>query len=75
MKDLLIGIAVCVITGYIIRKLEDDGHFRSIHECLHSTAELAKKEARTIANAGLNKLENCCDSVHAMAEHGKEKIQ
>ena len=41
MKDLLIGIAVGVIRGYIIRKLEDDGHLRLIHECLHSTAELA----------------------------------
>ena len=29
MKDLLIGMVVGVVTGYVLRKMEDDGKFRS----------------------------------------------
>ena len=31
MKDLLIGMVVGVVTGYVLRKMEDDGKFRCLH--------------------------------------------
>ena len=30
MKDLLIGMVVGVVTGYVLRKMEDDGKFRCL---------------------------------------------
>ena len=39
MKDLLIGMVVGVVTGYVLRKMEDDGKFRCLHANLHHLAE------------------------------------
>lgn len=75
MKDLLIGAAVGLVVGYAIRKLEDDGHFRCMHEYLHAAHEKATKEAKNVAGAALNKVEYAADAVHLMAEEGKNKIK
>ena len=45
MKDLLIGMVVGVVTGYVLRKMEDDGKFRCLHANLHHLASKAKEEA------------------------------
>ena len=37
MKDLLIGMVVGVVTGYVLRKMEDDGKFRCLHANLHKS--------------------------------------
>ena len=37
MKDLLIGMVVGVVTGYVLRKMEDDGKFRCLHADRKST--------------------------------------
>ena len=47
MKDLLIGMVVGVVTGYVLRKMEDDGKFRCLHANLHHLASKAKEEAKS----------------------------
>ena len=57
MKDLLIGMVVGVVTGYVLRKMEDDGKFRCLHANLHHLASKAKEEAMNLKDAGLDKVE------------------
>ena len=66
MKDLLIGMVVGVVTGYVLRKMEDDGKFRCLHANLHHLASKAKEE-------GLDKVEYVADRVHQVAEQEKSK--
>ena len=51
MKDLLIGMVVGVVTGYVLRKMEDDGKFRCLHANLHHLASKAKEEAMNLKDA------------------------
>lgn len=44
MKDLLIGMVVGVVTGYVLRKMEDDGKFRCLHANLHTSLQRQKKK-------------------------------
>ena len=61
MKDLLIGMVVGVVTGYVLRKMEDDGKFRCLHANLHHLASKAKEEAMNLKDAGLDKVEYVAD--------------
>ena len=69
MKDLLIGMVVGVVTGYVLRKMEDDGKFRCLHANLHHLAS----EAMNLKDAGLDKVEYVADRVHQVAEQEKSK--
>ena len=71
MKDLLIGMVVGVVTGYVLRKMEDDGKF--LHANLHHLASKAKEEAMNLKDAGLDKVEYVADRVHQVAEQEKSK--
>ena len=71
MKDLLIGMVVGVVTGYVLRKMEDDGKFRCLHANLHHLASKAKEEAMNLKDAGLDKVEYVADRVHQVAEQEK----
>ena len=84
MKDLLIGMVVGVVTGYVLRKMEDDGKFRCLHANLHHLASKAKEEAKSaidsvkeeamnLKDAGLDKVEYVADRVHQVAEQEKSK--
>ena len=73
MKDLLIGMVVGVVTGYVLRKMEDDGKFRCLHANLHHLASKAKEEAMNLKDAGLDKIEYVADRVHQVAEQEKSK--
>ena len=70
MKDLLIGMVVGVVTGYVLRKMEDDGKFRCLHANLHHLASKAKEEAMNLKDAGLDKVEYVADRVHQVAHRG-----
>ena len=72
MKDLLIGMVVGVVTGYVLRKMEDDGKFRCLHAYLNHLASKAK-EAMNLKDAGLDKVEYVADRVHQVAEQEKSK--
>ena len=73
MKDLLIGMVVGVVTGYVLRKMEDDGKFRCLHANLHHLASKAKEEAMNLKDAGLDKVEYVADRVHQVAVQEKSK--
>lgn len=73
MKDLLIGMVVGVVTGYVLRKMEDDGKFNCMHAHLHNLASKTKEEAMSLKDAGLNKVEYVADRVHQAAEQEKSK--
>ena len=73
MKDLLIGMVVGVVTGYVLRKMEDDEKFRCLHANLHHLASKAKEEAMNLKDAGLDKVEYVADRVHQVAEQEKSK--
>lgn len=73
MKDLMIGMVVGVVTGYVLRKLEDDGKFRCLHDRFLQVASKAKHGADDLVNAGLDKVEYAADRVHQIAEQEKSK--
>ena len=73
MKNLLIGMAVGVVTGYILRKLEDDGKFDCLHDHLCGLAAKAKKDARNLVDQGLNQVEYVAERVEQFAEKEKSK--
>ena len=74
MKDLLIGMVVGVVTGYVLRKMEDDGKFRCLHANLHHLASKAKEEAMNLKDAGLDKVEYVADRVHQVAEQENKTV-
>ena len=74
MKDLLIGMVVGVVTGYVLRKMEDDGKIPlPSTQNLHHLASKAKEEAMNLKDAGLDKVEYVADRVHQVAEQEKSK--
>lgn len=44
MKDLLIGMVVGVVTGYVLRKMEDDGN--SVASTQTSTTSLQRQKKK-----------------------------
>lgn len=73
MKNLLIGMAVGVVTGYVLRKLEDDGKFDCLYDHLHGMAAKAKREAKNVADRGWNEVEHAAERVEQFAEKEKNK--
>ena len=75
MKDLLIGMVVGVVTGYVLRKMEDDGKFRCLHANLHHLASKAKEEAMNLKDAGLDKVEYVADRSSGCRAGKEQKIK
>lgn len=73
MKNLLIGMVVGVVTGYVLRKLEDDGKFHWIHDDLHCMAAKAKRDARNLIDSSLNEAEYVAERVEQIVEKEKNK--
>lgn len=73
MKDLMIGMVVGVVTGYVLRKLEDDGKFRCLHDRFLLLASKAKHDTNDLINAGLDKVECAANHVHQIAEQERSK--
>lgn len=73
MKDLLIGMVVGVVTGYVLRKMEDDGKFRCLHANLHHLASKAKEEAMNLKRRRLGQSRICCRPRSSGCRAGKEQ--
>lgn len=73
MKELLIGMAVGVVTGYVLRKMEDDGKFNCLHDHLCGMAAKAKRDAKNLVDQGLNQVEYVAERVEQFAEKEKNK--
>ena len=48
MKNVLIGIAAGAVIGYVLRKMEDDGKFKCIHDDMSELADRAKKKIKDV---------------------------
>lgn len=71
MKNVLIGIAAGIAIGYVLRKMEDDGKFKCIHDDMSELADRAKKKIKDVVDKGVNEAEYIGDR----AEHITDKVK
>ena len=68
MKNVLFGLAVGVVVGYVLRRMEDQGQF----ECLENgLTDKAKKKVKDVVDTGKNQVEYVKDRVEHMVEKPK----
>lgn len=72
MKNVLIGIAAGIAIGYVLRKMEDDGKFKSIHDGMSELADKTKKKFKDVVDKGVNQAEYIADRVEHVAERAKK---
>lgn len=46
MKNVLFGLAVGVVVGYVLRRMEDQGQFECLENELHGLTDKAKKKSK-----------------------------
>ena len=46
MKNVLFGLAVGVVVGYVLRRMEDQGQFECLENELHGLTDKAKKKVK-----------------------------
>lgn len=49
MKNVLIGIAAGIAIGYVLRKMEDDGKFKCIHDDMSELADRTKRNLKMLS--------------------------
>ena len=72
MKNVLIGIAAGIAIGYVLRKMEDDGKFKCIHDDMSELADRTKKKFKDAVDKGINQAEDVADRVEHLAEKAKQ---
>lgn len=72
MKNVLIGIAAGIAIGYVLRKMEDDGKFKCIHDDMNELADKAKKKFKDVVDKSVNQVEYVADRVEHIAEKAKQ---
>ena len=72
MKNVLIGIAAGIAIGYVLRKMEDDGKFKCIHDDMSELADRPKKKFKDAVDKGINQAEYVADRVEHLAEKAKQ---
>ena len=72
MKNVLIGIAAGLAIGYVLRKMEDDGKFKCIHDDMSELADRTKKKFKDAVDKGINQAEYVADRVEHLAEKAKQ---
>ena len=73
MKNVLIGIAAGIAIGYVLRKMEDDGKFKCIHDDMSELADRAKKKIKDVVDKGVNEAEYIGDRVEHITDKVKER--
>ena len=66
MKNVLFGLAVGVVVGYVLRRMEDQGQFECLENELHGLTDKAKKN---VVDTGKNQVVK--DRVEHMVEKPK----
>lgn len=74
MKNLLVGIAVGVVAGCVLRKMAADGKFRWMHDDLSQLADKAKKKTKNLMDKGVNQAEYVSDRIESFADKNKNKM-
>lgn len=72
MKNVLIGIAAGIAIGYVLRKMEDDGKFKCIHDDMSELADRTKKKFKDAVDKGINQAEYVADRVEHLAKKAKQ---
>ena len=54
MKNVLFGLAVGVVVGYVLRRMEDQGQFECLENELHGLTDKAKKKVKDVVDTGKN---------------------
>lgn len=58
MRNLVFGLAVGVITGYMFRRMEEKGQFDALYEKANEWAEKTTTKIKSAVDSGINKIEN-----------------
>ena len=56
MKNVLFGLAVGVVVGYVLRRMEDQGQFECLENELHGLTDKAKKKVKDVVDTGKNQM-------------------
>lgn len=65
MKNVLFGLTVGVVIGYVLRRMEDQGQFDAWENKLGEYADKAKKKMKNAVDTGKNQLEYAKDRVES----------
>ena len=68
MKNVLFGLAVGVVVGYVLRRMEQ---FECLENELHGLTDKAKKKVKDVVDTGKNQVEYVKDRVEHMVEKPK----
>lgn len=74
MKNVLIGIAAGFAIGYIVRKMEDDGKFKCVHDEVTELADKTKKKFIEAVDKGLDQVESIANRVEQASEKVKKDL-
>lgn len=72
MKDVLIGVAVGVAIGYVVRKMVDEGKFDCVCHDVSELADKTKKKIKDVVDTGINQAEYIADRVEHVAGKAKK---
>lgn len=72
MKNVLIGIAAGIAIGYVLRKMEDDGKFKCIHDDMSELTDRTKKKFKDVVDKGVNQAEYIANRVEHVTEKAKK---
>ena len=56
MKNVLFGLAVGVVVGYVLRRMEDQGQFECLENELHGLTDKAKKKVKDVVDTGKSRI-------------------
>lgn len=74
MKKVLLGVAIGSVLGYFFRKLQNDGAFDDVYDCVSDKALKAKRNLKNIVDTGRNQAEYLTDRASDIIDRGKEKL-
>lgn len=71
MKNVLLGLAVGVVVGYVLRRMEDQGQFEALEDDFHGCMDKAKKKVKDVVDTGKNQVEYVRDRVEHLVDKPK----
>ena len=73
MKNLLLGMTVGVIVGYVLRKFEDEGKLDKLCAKAGEFVDSTKKNIKDVVDAGVNEVEYFAERFDAKVEEVLDK--
>ncbi len=63
MRKVVLGLVIASLTGYLIRKMQDDGQFDCIYDNAKKFLRKSKKDLKNIVDVAKNEAEYLKDCV------------